>query len=82
MTLLQRIAETTKLWELMLPRIPAPEPSWIGRWCSHPDTVVEHGIIRAAKKFGDLNASASEAAWRYASGVMNAEDKRIAVREV
>ncbi|WP_158788593.1 hypothetical protein [Granulicella sp. L46] len=70
MTLVNRIGETAKLWALMLPQIPAPDPAWMGRWCAESDRFVEHGIIRASKKFGVTPVPNPEVVWRYVSGVI------------
>lgn len=83
MRLLERIEQTQKLWAVMLPRVPAPDPAWIGRWCSNSNDIVEHAIIRASKKYGQpgLENVNPEMVWRYASGVMVNEGKRKKVLE-
>jgi hypothetical protein len=73
MRLLDRINQTGKLWALMLPNIPPPEPAWMGRWCAESDRFVEHGIIRASKKFGHTPVPNPEVVWRYVSGVISNE---------
>jgi len=73
MTLLDRISQTAKLWAVMLPSIPAPEPAWLGRWCAEPTRFVEHGIIRASKKFAITPVPKPEMVWRYVSGVIASE---------
>jgi hypothetical protein len=76
MSTLQRIENIGQLWELILPDIPKPSPSWIGRWCAYPDEDIERGIIRAAKKFGPdrINGTPDpELVYRYTAGVARNE---------
>jgi hypothetical protein len=76
MTLLNRIDNTIRLWEIMLPHVTKPQQHQCGLWCQFPDEIIERGIVRAARKFaadkreGTLNP---EIVWRYAAGVMSRE---------
>ena len=51
MTLIERIENITRLWEMILPNIPKPQAAWVSRWCAYPDSAIERGIVRASKKF-------------------------------
>jgi hypothetical protein len=73
MTLLDRIDQINKLWTVMLPNIPAPDPAWLGRWCDEPDQLIEHAVVRASKKFSGTAVPNPETVWRYVSGVINNE---------
>jgi hypothetical protein len=73
MTLLDRIDQIKKLWTVMLPNIPAPDPAWLGRWCDEPDQLIEHAVVRASKKFCATKVLDPETVWRYVSGVINNE---------
>jgi hypothetical protein len=76
MSLIDRIENITKLWGMLLPEFPKPTPAWIGRWCAYPDSAVERGLIRAAKKFGPeiaRGAPDSELVCQYICGVARHE---------
>jgi hypothetical protein len=82
MTLINRIENITRLWGMLLPAIPAPPPAWIGRWSSYPDEAIEHGVVRASKRFSpertnDL-APDPQTVWKYAGGVAANEAKTAA----
>ena len=51
MTLIERIESITRLWEMILPDIPKPQPVWVARWCVYPDSAIERGLVRASKRF-------------------------------
>lgn len=70
MNLLDRIDQIKKLWAVMLPHIPAPDPAWLGRWCAAPDRIIEHAIVRTSKKFPATAAPDAATAWRYTSGII------------
>lgn len=78
MKLLSRIENIVRLWELIVPTIPKPSPSWIARWCVYPDEAVERGIIRAAKKFAaDLSIKPTDPdlVYQYVCGVARNESE-------
>lgn len=80
MTLIQRIENITRLWEMILPDIPKPEPVWVSRFCVYPDSAVEKGIIRASKKFAPSRvgpvAPNRELVYQYVCGVSRHESSR------
>lgn len=51
MNLLQRVENITKVWQIMVPHLPAPSPETIGRWLFYPDAAIEAAIVRTASKF-------------------------------
>jgi hypothetical protein len=75
MTLLNRIESTTKLWTIILPNFPAPQPPWVGRLCKYPDSAIEEGIVRASKKFSPDRVGKNvtpEDVWKNVSGTVRA----------
>jgi hypothetical protein len=77
MTLITRIETITRLWEMILPDIPKPSPTWVSRWCVYSDSAVERGIVRASKKFAPNRtgnvAPDPELVYQYVCGVARNE---------
>jgi hypothetical protein len=63
-----RASDITLAWNLALPNTPVPQEYWLNKLCAFPDSAVERGLNRAARKFARTNASPDEVA-RYARSV-------------
>lgn len=72
MTILDRIADARRVWNLLIPHVEAPADIWLARWCAaYTDAAIEHAITKTAKKFRDPERVASEElTHRYASSVL------------
>ncbi len=85
MTLIQRIENITRLWEMILPDIPKPQPAWISRWCVYPDSAVERGVTRASKKFAPNRIGGRtpdpELVYQYVCGVARNEYEEYEVQK-
>jgi hypothetical protein len=72
MNLLQRVENITKVWQIMLPHLPAPSPETVGRWLFYNDSAIESAIVRTASKFKrekiDLATFDAVQAYRYTTG--------------
>ncbi|HZQ90373.1 MAG TPA: hypothetical protein VFA60_01115 [Terriglobales bacterium] len=79
MSLIQRIENIIRLWQLILPDIPKPQAVWVSRWCSYPDSAIEKGIVRASKKFAPNRTGSvipdPELVYQYVCGVARHESK-------
>jgi len=77
LTLITRIENITRLWEMILPDIPKPEAVWVSRWCVYDDPAIERGIVRASKKFAPNRTGnippVPEQVYRYICGVSRRE---------
>jgi hypothetical protein len=81
-TLLNKIENVTKLWEIILPNFPVPPTPWLARLATFPDSAIEAGIIRASKKFSPDRVDESvrdENVWKYVSGTVRAIAEKSAV---
>jgi len=69
-TLLSRIENTRKVWNMLLPHVPPPADVWLAKWCAgFSDEIIENGISRVAYKFAG-NVDNAERVHRYASSVL------------
>jgi hypothetical protein len=67
-----RIAEIKKLWELLIPELPAPEDSWLARWdIAYGEEVVKYAILRtrSKNKGGFFAPTDADKAHRYTGSV-------------
>jgi hypothetical protein len=72
MSLLQRVDTITRVWQMMVPHLPAPSTETVGRWLFYPDAAIEAAIMRTASKFKrekiDLATFDPIQAYRYTTG--------------
>jgi hypothetical protein len=78
MTILKRIEDAKKLWNILMPHIPPPADGILAAWITRfPETAVEAGLVRGSKKFSirkmEFAPVDAEHVHRYISGVIRNE---------
>jgi hypothetical protein len=77
MSILKRIEETKRLWNILMPHIPPPADTVFVAWTTRfTESAVEAGLLRGSKKFAarKIDASFDSAhAHKYVSGVIKHE---------
>jgi hypothetical protein len=71
MTILQRVDDFKRLWQLMLPSVSMPDDQNIVRWLdTFADPEIEYALNRTRRKFMFLPATEPVAIYKYVTGVL------------